>query len=54
MQLELTHLSSMSACAYAIGLIFYGFNFPERLRPGGLFDTLLHSHQFWHVAIVVA
>lgn len=41
-----------SIAAYSIGLMLYAFDFPERLSPS--FNTLLHSHQFWHVSIVAA
>lgn len=29
-----------SLLAYIIGLLFYTFDFPEVLRPGGIFDTV--------------
>jgi hypothetical protein len=43
-----------SVFSYLAGLFFYATNWPERIRPGWVFDTLFHSHQFWHVAIVAA
>ncbi|KAA1106002.1 hypothetical protein PGT21_025979 [Puccinia graminis f. sp. tritici] len=43
-----------SVISYLAGLFFYATNWPERIRPGWVFDTLFHSHQFWHVAIVAA
>ncbi|ORX35324.1 hemolysin-III related-domain-containing protein [Kockovaella imperatae] len=42
-----------SVVAYVVGLLCYGFHFPECLMPGK-FDHLGHSHQLWHVAIVAA
>ncbi|KAH9811909.1 hemolysin-III related-domain-containing protein [Melampsora americana] len=43
-----------SIFSYLAGLFFYATNWPERIKPGWVFDTLFHSHQFWHVAIVAA
>ena len=43
-----------SLLAYIAGLVMYILDLPECLRPGGTFDILLHSHQFWHCAIVGA
>ncbi|KAG0149384.1 hypothetical protein CROQUDRAFT_653681 [Cronartium quercuum f. sp. fusiforme G11] len=43
-----------SVISYLAGLFFYASNCPERIRPGWIFDTLGHSHQFWHIAIVIA
>ncbi|ODO05057.1 hypothetical protein I350_05670 [Cryptococcus amylolentus CBS 6273] len=42
-----------SLAAYAIGLIFYAFHFPECKWPGK-FDTFGASHQIWHAGIVIA
>ncbi|WFD25896.1 inc metabolism membrane protein [Malassezia nana] len=42
-----------SIVSYIIGVVLYGFRFPERLAPGR-FDLIGHSHQLWHVAIVLA
>lgn len=42
-----------SIASYAIGVLVYGFRFPECLAPGR-FDIVGHSHQWWHVAIVLA
>ncbi|MBW0472349.1 hypothetical protein O181_012064 [Austropuccinia psidii MF-1] len=44
----------LSVVSYLSGLVFYATNWPERVKPGWVFDTLFHSHQFWHVAIVIA
>lgn len=42
-----------SIFSYLIGVVLYAFRFPERLAPGR-FDLIGHSHQLWHVAIVLA
>lgn len=42
-----------SVAAYLTGLFFYANNVPERLAPGR-WDTILSSHQLWHIAIVLA
>lgn len=44
--------SGPALLAYLSGLFFYASHLPERAAPGR-FDTLLASHQLWHVAIVV-
>lgn len=44
---------TLSALAYLIGLSFYAGQFPEAVAPGQ-WDNLFASHQWWHVAIVVA
>jgi adiponectin receptor len=36
-----------------VGAAFYASRFPERWKPGA-FDLALHSHQLFHVAVVVA
>lgn len=42
-----------SLAFYVGGLVFYATQFPERWRPGR-FDTWGHSHQLWHIGIVLA
>lgn len=42
-----------SIVSYVVGVVLYAFRFPERLAPGR-FDLVGHSHQLWHVAIVLA
>lgn len=42
-----------SVLSYAIGVVLYFNRLPECLAPGR-FDYLGHSHQLWHVAILVA
>lgn len=42
-----------SELSYIVGVIVYGFRFPERFAPGR-FDIVGHSHQLWHIAIVLA
>lgn len=39
--------------SYIVGVILYSFRWPERWAPGK-FDIVGHSHQLWHVAIVLA
>lgn len=44
----------LSSLAFYIGgLVFYATQFPERWAPGR-FDTWGHSHQLWHIGIVLA
>jgi len=38
---------------YGIGLVFWVFKLPERFYPG-FFDLIGHSHNIWHVFIVLA
>lgn len=38
---------------YALGIFFYASKFPEKLYPGKL-DIWFHSHQLWHVFILLA
>ncbi|KNC53531.1 uncharacterized protein AMSG_01244 [Thecamonas trahens ATCC 50062] len=38
---------------YVGGALVYGLRLPERLRPGW-FDIFGHSHQFFHVCVVIA
>ncbi|SJX60030.1 related to IZH3-membrane protein involved in zinc ion homeostasis [Sporisorium reilianum f. sp. reilianum] len=42
-----------SLAFYVGGLVFYATQFPESWAPGK-FDTWGHSHQVWHVGIVLA
>lgn len=42
-----------SVASYLTGVIVYAFRFPECLAPGR-FDIWGHSHQLWHLAIVLA
>ena len=36
---------------YGVGCVFFLCHIPERFFPGR-FDILLHSHQWWHLAVV--
>lgn len=38
---------------YLTGMLIYIFKVPERLFPGR-FDVWLHSHQIWHVFVLIA
>ncbi|EDO18417.1 hypothetical protein Kpol_1032p9 [Vanderwaltozyma polyspora DSM 70294] len=38
---------------YIFGALLYGVRFPERLKPG-MFDIWGHSHQLFHILVVVA
>ncbi|KAJ2554281.1 hypothetical protein IWW35_001363 [Coemansia sp. RSA 1878] len=38
---------------YIVGTVIYAFKLPERYRPGK-HDVLLHSHQIFHVFVVLA
>ncbi|PIA13382.1 HlyIII-domain-containing protein [Coemansia reversa NRRL 1564] len=41
-------------CAlYIVGTVIYAFKIPERYRPGK-HDVLFHSHQIFHVSVVLA
>ncbi|GHJ87456.1 hypothetical protein NliqN6_3858 [Naganishia liquefaciens] len=42
-----------SCAAYVLGLTFYATHFPECKWPGK-FDYIGHSHQIWHMCIVLA
>ena len=42
-----------SLAFYVGGLVFYATQFPESWAPGR-FDTWGHSHQLWHIGIVMA
>ena len=44
-------LLAMSAVAM-IGVTVYAMRIPERFGPGK-FDIMCHSHQFFHVAVIV-
>eukprot|EP00283_Hemiselmis_rufescens_P008523 CAMPEP_0173433126 /NCGR_PEP_ID=MMETSP1357-20121228/10684_1 /TAXON_ID=77926 /ORGANISM="Hemiselmis rufescens, Strain PCC563" /LENGTH=364 /DNA_ID=CAMNT_0014397807 /DNA_START=36 /DNA_END=1130 /DNA_ORIENTATION=+ len=37
---------------YALGFLFYGAQLPERLYSGK-FDIVGHSHQLWHIAVLL-
>jgi len=39
--------------SYALGFFFYASHYPERRWPG-CFDFWLHSHQIWHICVVMA
>lgn len=43
----------LMCCLYACGAILYLLRVPERFSPGR-FDVFFHSHQFWHIFVVVA
>lgn len=43
-----------SIACYLGGLFFYATNYPEKFRPGGIFNHLFSSHQWWHVCILGA
>eukprot|EP00615_Pteridomonas_danica_P005058 CAMPEP_0114333156 /NCGR_PEP_ID=MMETSP0101-20121206/3575_1 /TAXON_ID=38822 ORGANISM="Pteridomonas danica, Strain PT" /NCGR_SAMPLE_ID=MMETSP0101 /ASSEMBLY_ACC=CAM_ASM_000211 /LENGTH=242 /DNA_ID=CAMNT_0001464097 /DNA_START=746 /DNA_END=1474 /DNA_ORIENTATION=- len=40
-------------CCYGVGFGFYFLHIPERWFPGK-FDYIFHSHQIWHVFVVLA
>lgn len=42
-----------SFASYTVGVLLYSMRWPERWAPGK-FDIVGHSHQLWHVAIVLA
>lgn len=42
-----------SIASYIAGVVVYAMRFPEKYWPGR-FDLLGHSHQMWHIAIVLA
>lgn len=42
-----------SLASYVAGVAVYAMRFPEKYWPGR-FDLVGHSHQMWHIAIVVA
>ncbi|WFD31019.1 inc metabolism membrane protein [Malassezia sp. CBS 17886] len=42
-----------SLLSYVVGVFVYALRLPERFAPGR-FDIVGHSHQLWHVAIVLA
>ncbi|KAI8062736.1 hemolysin-III related-domain-containing protein [Gongronella butleri] len=39
-----------SLMCYAVGIVAYGFQFPESIWPGK-FDHFGHSHQWWHLFV---
>lgn len=43
----------LSVLSYAVGVAVYAMRFPEKYAPGR-YDYVGHSHQFWHVSIVLA
>lgn len=46
------YLAAMFGC-YGIGALFFVSRWPERRWPGR-FDLLGHSHQFWHIFVLLA
>merc|ERR1712125_184056 len=46
------YLLAMFGC-YGVGAIFYVTKWPECQWPG-IFDIIGHSHQVWHVFVVLA
>jgi hypothetical protein len=38
--------------SYAVGFIFYATQFPEKRWPGR-FDFVAHSHQMWHIFVLI-
>ncbi|AAS51226.2 ACL002Cp [Eremothecium gossypii ATCC 10895] len=44
---------SLEGVLYISGAVLYGVRFPERLAPGS-FDIWGHSHQLFHVLVVIA
>eukprot|EP00440_Ansanella_granifera_P028449 gb/GFBE01030915.1/.p1 GENE.gb/GFBE01030915.1/~~gb/GFBE01030915.1/.p1 ORF type:complete len:343 (+),score=35.73 gb/GFBE01030915.1/:1-1029(+) len=50
--LLLPYLLNMFGC-YGVGAMFYVSRFPESRWPGH-FDILGHSHQFWHLFVLLA
>ena len=51
---NISHWSMLSfGVYYVIGAIIYAMRFPERFFPGK-FDIMFHSHQIFHVLIVIA
>lgn len=46
-------LDAIMGAIYVAGAVIYAMRLPERWRPGA-FDVFLHSHQIFHVAVVVA
>jgi len=43
-----------SLVAYVLGLLFYAFDFPEKVRPGGLFDTVSGFHVHYRGAVLLS
>ncbi|KAJ1880231.1 hypothetical protein LPJ57_002374 [Coemansia sp. RSA 486] len=43
----------MMGGTYIVGAVIYSARFPERLWPGK-FDYWLHSHQIFHIFVVIA
>lgn len=46
-------LVALSGILYIAGAVLYATRFPERTRPGR-FDVVGHSHQLFHVCVVIA
>ncbi|PSC75369.1 Heptahelical 4 isoform 2 [Micractinium conductrix] len=46
-------LDLLMGAIYIGGAVVYAARFPERLKPGA-FDVAFHSHQLFHVAVVIA
>lgn len=40
-----------SLFCYALGVVFYALLIPERWFPGGFFDYIGASHNFWHLSV---
>lgn len=47
------HIDLAMGAIYLIGAAIYAFKVPERWKPGA-FDVAFHSHQIFHVAVVIA
>ena len=47
------HLDLAMGFIYLFGAALYAFKIPERWKPGA-FDVAFHSHQLFHVAVVIA
>jgi adiponectin receptor len=46
-------LDLLMGAIYLAGAVIYAMRIPERWKPGA-FDLAFHSHQLFHVAVVVA
>lgn len=46
-------LDLLMGAIYLVGAVIYAMRIPERWKPGA-FDLAFHSHQLFHVAVVVA
>ena len=47
------HRIAVMCCIYVSGALLYLSRIPERFSPGK-FDVWFHSHQFWHIFVIVA